>query len=80
MNAIAITTARKNLFKLVEEINQESRVVRITGKHGDVIMLSAEDWDAIAETLYLQNIPGMVESIKKGAREPLSKCATSLNW
>ena len=35
------------------------------------MLVSREDWEAIAETIYLNSIPGMVESIKEAA-EPLS--------
>ncbi|MFH1604203.1 MAG: type II toxin-antitoxin system prevent-host-death family antitoxin, partial [Pseudomonadota bacterium] len=42
--------------------------------------LSAEDWQAIQETLFLLSIPGMRESIKEGMAEPLGKSAKELNW
>ena len=34
----------------------------------------------IRETLYLMSIPKMRESIRKGLKEPLSKCSKYLPW
>jgi PHD/YefM family antitoxin component YafN of YafNO toxin-antitoxin module len=44
------------------------------------VLLSADDWNAIQETLFLLAVPGMRESIKKGMAEPLAKSAKKLNW
>ncbi|WP_229258928.1 type II toxin-antitoxin system Phd/YefM family antitoxin [Duganella flavida] len=37
--------------------------VTITGKRNNAVLVSAEDWAAIQETLYLLSVPGMRESI-----------------
>jgi PHD/YefM family antitoxin component YafN of YafNO toxin-antitoxin module len=34
-------------------------------------VLSAEDWSAIEETLYLNQIPGLTDSLQEAAKEPL---------
>lgn len=44
------------------------------------MLVSAEDWSAIQETLYLLSVPGMRESIKEGMAEPLDAAAKELNW
>ena len=44
------------------------------------VLLSAEDWSAIQETLYLLAVPGMRESIKAGMAEPLAKSSKELKW
>ena len=33
-------------------------------KKGNAVLLSEEDWNAIQETLFLDSIPGMTESIR----------------
>ncbi len=38
-----------------------------------VIVISESDWGAIVETLYLNQIPGFVESIHEAASEPISE-------
>jgi antitoxin YefM len=57
--------ARANLFKLLEQINQESKPCMITSRKGDGVLISKADWESIQETLYLQSIPGFVESIRQ---------------
>jgi PHD/YefM family antitoxin component YafN of YafNO toxin-antitoxin module len=44
------------------------------------VLISADDWSAIQETLYLLSVPGMRESIKQGMAEPLAKSAKGLKW
>lgn len=57
--------ARANLFKLLEQVNQESKPCIITSRKGDGVLISKDDWNTIQETLYLQSIPGFVESVKQ---------------
>jgi antitoxin YefM len=57
--------ARANLFKLLEQVNQENKPCLITSRKGDGVLISKEDWESIQESLYLQSIPGLVESIKQ---------------
>lgn len=46
----------------------------IVGKKANVVLISEDDWSAIQETLYLDVIPGMTESILEGANESLEGC------
>lgn len=77
MNA---TTARNQLYKLIESVNESHKPIQITGKRGNAILLSEEDWNAILETLSLEAIPGMGDSIRKGMKTPVEKCAKELKW
>ncbi|MCC7515795.1 MAG: type II toxin-antitoxin system Phd/YefM family antitoxin, partial [Pseudomonadales bacterium] len=52
----------------------------ISGKRTNAVLVSAEDWEAIQETLYLLSVPGMRESIKQGMAEPVEHCAKELDW
>lgn len=69
------TTTTKLLNNLPKEItpcfnsHQPLHVKQVDGN--DFVILSAEDWRAIAETLFLHQIPGMVTSIQTAATEPL---------
>jgi len=50
------------------------------GKCADAVLVFAEDWNAIQETLYLLSIPGMRESIKEGVVETVDAYVQDLNW
>ena len=76
MSAINITNARKELYSLVEDVNRYSEPALIVSKKGNAVLVSENDWNAIQETIYLNSIPGMVESIKKGMETPIEDCVS----
>ena len=65
MDILSASQARANLFKLLEQVNQDSKPRIITSHKGDGVLISKNDWESIQETLYLQSVPGLVESIKE---------------
>lgn len=69
MERLSASQARAKLFGLVEEVNQDHIPKLITSRKGDAVLLSKEDWDSIQETIYLQSIPGLVDSIRKAEQE-----------
>ncbi len=74
MLIINATNARKKLYKLIEEVRETHEPVYITGKTGNVVMLSDEDYRSIKETLYLVSVPTMREKIIEGLNTPLEEC------
>ena len=75
VNLITASEARANLYRLIDETNKSHRPVVIAGRRRSAVLVSAEDWNAIQETLYLLSVPGMRESIRSGMAEPLGKSA-----
>ena len=64
MTAINATSARKNLYQLISDVNTNSTPITITNSRGkNAVLLSEDDWNALQETIYLNSIPGLVESI-----------------
>lgn len=53
MTAITATEARRRLFPLIEQVNDDHAPVEIVHKHGNAMLVSKEDWDAMVETAYL---------------------------
>jgi antitoxin YefM len=80
MTSINITNARKNLFKLVEQVVDSHEPVHITGKNGTAVIISEEDWKNIEETLYLTSIPGMRDSIIEGLKADIDECSEEIEW
>ncbi len=80
MKTISVTNARSKLYKLLDETNTSGEPIQITGKRSNGILISEADWRAISETLFLLSIPGMRESIRKGLKEPIEKCAPEIKW
>jgi antitoxin YefM len=80
MHTLSASEARANLYRLIDEAAESHKPIIISGKRSSAVLLSAEDWSAIQETLYLLAVPGMRESIKAGMAEHLTKSATELKW
>lgn len=71
---------RANLYRLLDEVSTSHEPVQISGRRTNGVLVGADDWKAIQETLYLLSIPGIRESIRKGLKTPVSKCAKDLSW
>jgi prevent-host-death family protein len=80
MKSVTASEARARLYRLVDEVAEGHDPVYITGKRSDAVLVSAEDWNAVQETLYLVSIPGMRESILAGMKTPLSKTSDKPGW
>ncbi len=74
------SNARANLYRLIDEAAETHEPILITGKRHNAVLVSAEDWSAIQETLYLLSVPGMRESIKAGMAAPIDECSEEPGW
>lgn len=80
--AITASEARKNLFPLIEQVNNDRTPVEIMSRRGNAVLISREDYDALEETAHLLRAPAnarrLLESLAQahnGEREehPLSR-------
>jgi antitoxin YefM len=80
MTTITVSSARANLYNIIDETAKSHIPVHITGKRSNAVLIAEEDWESIEETLYLMSIPGMRDSIKKGLDSDLAQCDEELKW
>jgi len=80
MTTLTASKARSKLYRLIDETAMSHQPIVISGKRTQAVLLSADDWKAIQETLYLLSIPDMRDSIRKGLKTPVEKCAKDLKW
>lgn len=80
MTVLTASEARANLYRLIDQTAESHQPVLIAGKRSSAVLVSAEDWQAIQETMHLLAIPGMRKSIRDGMAEPLSESARALKW
>jgi len=80
MKTMTASMARANLYRLLEETDESSEPVQITGKKGNAVLVSERDWRAMQETMYLLSIPGMRESILEGLNTPIEECSEDPGW
>ncbi len=80
MKTLTATQARKDIYRLLDEVSETHEPVQITGKRSNAVLVSEGDWRSIQETLHLMSIPGMTESIKEGLETPAEECDEELEW
>lgn len=80
MQTFNASEARTNLRRLMDQVAESHQPILISGKRTNSVLVSAEDWQAIQETLHLLSAPGMHESIKAGMAEPVGECTKRLDW
>ena len=44
------------------------------------VLVSEEDWEAIQETLHLQAVPGLVDSVRRAREEGVEAASEELDW
>ena len=69
-----ITTARANLYKLVDMTIEDGEIININTKKGNAVIMSEADYNSIMETLYLSSNPDVKKSIIDGINTPLEEC------
>ncbi len=80
MPATNATNARKNLFRLIEQVNADHEPVIISGKRGSAVLIGEDDWRAIEETIHLNSVPGLAESIREGLDTPTGRLYDDVEW
>jgi prevent-host-death family protein len=75
-----VTEARKQLYGLVDRVQESHEPVWITGKRGAAVLISEGDWRAVQETLHLVSIPGMRESLLEGMATPAEELEDEPGW
>ena len=80
MPTLSATEARSKLYRLIDQASISHEPIVITGKRGNAVLISEEDWRSIQETIYLLNIPGMRESIREGLATPIEDCTEDIEW
>ncbi|MBG0780132.1 MAG: type II toxin-antitoxin system Phd/YefM family antitoxin [Desulfotignum balticum] len=80
MTILSATEARSNLYRLIDQTSSSHEPIIITGKRGNAVLLSEEDWKSIQETLFLLSISGMRDSIREGLAAPIDDCQEELDW
>ena len=73
---LSVSSARQNLPNLINEMTDGHRPVYIKGKKNNVVLMSANDYTGMVETMYLMSIPGHWESIVKASNAPDSEFLT----
>ncbi len=63
MTAVSATDARKSLFGIIRQVNIDHTAVEVVSRHGNAVIMSKDDYDAMTETAYLLRNPANAERL-----------------
>jgi antitoxin YefM len=70
MDAISYTTARNNLAKTIDKVNDDHAPIIITRQKGkSAVLISLDDYNAFEETAYLMRNPKNAERLLKAIQD-----------
>ncbi|RFA17368.1 prevent-host-death family protein [Subtercola boreus] len=55
--AITASEARKNLFKLIEQVNDDALDIEITSRRGNAVLIAKAEYDSMREFEHLMRHP-----------------------
>jgi antitoxin YefM len=70
--SITASEARKALFPLLKKVNEDHEAIEIVSKHGNAVLVSAEDYAALREGSYLLRSPANARRLLKAYENALS--------
>ena len=68
---VNITNARKELYKLTDMVIDNDVVVNITTNHGNAVLISADKYNSLLETLYLSENAEYKKTLIAGREEKI---------
>jgi antitoxin YefM len=77
MTTITASEARKNLFPLIKQVNDDHAAVHISSRAGNAVLVSEAEWNSIQETNYLLRNPvnaqRLIDSLARARRGEVAK-------
>jgi antitoxin YefM len=70
--SMTASEARKALFPLIKKVNDDHEAVEIVSKHGNAVLMSAEDYAALREGAYLLRSPANARRLLKSYENALA--------
>ncbi len=69
-----VTSARANLYNLLEMAIDDSEIINISTKNGNAVIISEADYNSLLETLHLSSDAEYKKTLIDGKNTPLSEC------
>ncbi|MGP3935918.1 type II toxin-antitoxin system Phd/YefM family antitoxin [Nonomuraea sp. KM88] len=70
--SITASEARRRLFPLIEEVNNDRSAVEIVSKSGNAYLVAAEEYEALQETAYLLRSPANARRLMESYHEAVT--------
>ena len=80
MRHLTANAARRDFDGILDNVIELGESVSIATDKGAAVLICQEEWSGLLETLYLQSIPGMVESIELARATPANERLEDIGW
>lgn len=70
--SVTASEARKQLFPLIEKVNNDRVAVEITSRRGNAVLMSADEYAALEETAYLLRVPANAKRLLESLQQAKS--------
>ena len=70
--AITASEARRNLFPLLEQVNNDRTPVEIMSRRGNAVLISRDDYEALEETAHLLRSPANVMRLLESLNQAMT--------
>lgn len=75
--SVTASEARKAIFPLIKKVNDDHEAIEIVSKHGNAVLVSAEDYAALREGSYLLRSPANARRLLKAYENALGNMNVS---
>ena len=69
MPIMTATDARRDFFDVIKNTRQTHDVYHIHHRHGNVVILSEQDYESMVETLQLLSLPDFCEGLRESKQQ-----------
>jgi len=69
MTMMTATEARKTFFEIIKQTNQKHEIIQVQHKSGNAIIMSADDYESMQETLHLLSQPDFKKTFTQSVAE-----------
>lgn len=67
--SLTASEARRRLFPLIDQVNDDQVAVEIVSRHGSAYLVSADEYNALRETMYLLQSPRNAERLRRSLEQ-----------
>jgi len=69
MTMMTATEARKSFFEIIKQTNQQHEIIQVQHKSGNAVIMSADDYESLTETLHLLSQPDFKQKFNQSVIE-----------
>ena len=69
MTMMTATEARKSFFEIIKQTNQQHEIIQVQHKSGNAVIMSADDYESLQETLHLLSQPDFKQRFNQSVIE-----------